>query len=146
MSYSRGGMPHTSGLVLEHFVGFDFQIAQGGSRLDVLGTGLQLMTHFGRRCPADLEFPRQLRRWFCLQHPLHEQHRFFWREVSPFKHCAAVHIENALALLAAIDGQIASLRLPKPARLLHIGSAVGTFHPVGMKIAFDPIEAHPSIH
>src|SRR5437868_6741340 len=45
--------------ILEHFVGFDFQIAQRRLRLRLLGAGLQLMPDFGGSGSTDSQFTRQ---------------------------------------------------------------------------------------
>jgi len=54
--------------VLEHFVGFDFQIAQGFCRLFAFCIDLQKMPHFCSCCAADLQLARQFRRRFALEH------------------------------------------------------------------------------
>jgi len=132
--------------VLEHFVGFDFQIAQGFCCLLCSGVGLQQMSHFQRRCPADLQFSSQFRRRFSLQHFSQKQYRFLRCKMPALKYRAAVQVVNAATRFATIYIQVASFRSPKPVRLFCACLAMWAFQPGWMKIPIQPFNTCFSIH
>jgi hypothetical protein len=132
--------------VLEHFVGFDFQIAQGRLRLDPFGIGLQVMSDFGGGRPTDTQFSRYLGRRFSLTHCPDKQDCLLRSKVAPFKHRPAVQIVDPPAFLTPVHIQFTALRSPKPGRLVKSRPTMGALHPFGVKIAFYPVEAGLAIH
>lgn len=132
--------------VLEHFVGFDFQIAQRCLWLGLLRIGLQLMPHLSRSCSADTQFACYLGCWRSLTHRSNKQNGLLWTKVTPFKYRSTVQIVNALTLFTAIDIQLTAFRLSKPVRFIKCCSTVGALHPFRMKVSFYPVETCFSIH
>jgi len=132
--------------VLEHFVSFDFQIAQGFGGLLAFRIGLKQVPHFQRRGPTDLQLTGQLRSRFALHYLSNEQDGLLRSEVSAFKHGATVKIVNASAIPAPIHIQVAPFRLPKPNRLINTSLTMWTFQPIWMKIFLQPLSAGFPIH
>ncbi len=132
--------------VLEHFVGFDFQIVQRFGRLLLFSVGLQQVAHCQHRRPADFQLSAQFRSRFSLQHFTDEHNCLLWREGSPFKHRAAIQVVNATTNLAPIDIQVASFRLSKLNRLVETRLTMRTFQPARMEVFFQPFYTCLTIH
>ncbi|MCZ7549505.1 MAG: hypothetical protein M5U11_10225 [Anaerolineales bacterium] len=120
--------------VLEHFVGFDFQIAQGFGRLFLLGIRLKQMPHGQPGCATDAQFSRQLRRWLPLHHLANEKDSLLRSEVSSFKRSSAVEIVDATTGFAPIYNQTALFGLTKSSRLLKTSFTMWAFQSIGMKM------------
>ena len=120
--------------VLEHFVGFDFQIAQGFGRLSCFGIRLKQMPDGQPGRATDTQFSRQLRRWLSLHYLAQEKNGLFRSKASSFKRCSAVEIVDASTGFTPTHIQAALFRLTKQNRLVEAGLAMRTFQSVWMKI------------
>jgi len=101
--------------------------------------GLNFLADLVHGGPTDPNFSGNFGRGLTFGHAPQQQHRLGRTKVPPFKDGPAVEIVNTLALVTAVDGQLAGLGLPKSPGLVQSSSAVGTVQPLRMKVFEEPL-------
>jgi hypothetical protein len=91
--------------------------------------------------PTDPNFSANLGTGLTFDDPTQQQHCLRRSKVPPFKDCPAVQIVDTLALVAAVDHQLAGLSLPKLAGLVQPCLTVGAFQPIRVKVFEQPLAA-----